>query len=140
MSRKPLHVAAIIAAAQEKSARSPLYRWMSEHYEELEPVLSQRGPDWAAMAERFADAGVLAGKGKTPDARLVAKTWTTVKRDKGAVPPRARTKPQPTVRPAPAAAKAPIARPPSPEEDDEPEPPRRGFQFSKAKPKSYKKE
>jgi hypothetical protein len=100
-------------------ARSPLYRWMHEHYAELAPVLASK-PAWTALAKTAKDAGI-----GEPSKQVVRATWQRVEKDMKAtrraspaavvspppriaasLPPRPADEPVPTPNPQPASPAA----------------------------------
>ena len=73
------------ALASRRSVQSPLYRWMMEHHDAFGAGLAQaaaagRHPDWAALADIFAESGLVDGTGKAPNAANARRTWWRVKR------------------------------------------------------------
>lgn len=69
--------------------RSPLFRWLYEHHDELAPVLNKTRPPWAATAVTFARSK----GGKVVSRQAVKMAWPMVKEAKGqtkSVPARAR--------------------------------------------------
>ncbi|WP_140886540.1 hypothetical protein [Muricoccus nepalensis] len=70
----------IARASAQGKGRSPLYRWMREHYDRLVPLLDR--PDWEAVAAEFQAAGIThGGSGATLSATTTRQTWWKVKRD-----------------------------------------------------------
>jgi hypothetical protein len=115
----------IAAAAQSGKGRSPLYRWMWNHYERLAEVLDR--PDWDAVAREFETAGIRATTGTALTGTTVRQTWWKVRRDKGA-PPRKRSVDRGTTTSAPSPTPAPPTPRPKPStwppDDGEPERPK----------------
>ena len=86
-------VGQIVEAARQptgsgsKGRHSLIYETLWGHYDELLPELAPpRMPNWAAVAERLATAGLLDGSGKPAKPPLVRNTWWKVCRDKAAGP------------------------------------------------------
>ena len=107
----------IVAAAGEGAGpkagrvRSPLYGLLWDQYETLAPALNPpRTPNWEAVAREVAAAGVPDGKGQTPKAATVQKTWSKVVDDKdrlarGLIPVKRRRRKAGDVAPLPAPGK-----------------------------------
>lgn len=64
------------------SRRSPLFRWMREHYAEMAERLADAGGprsvNWGAVAEVLGDGGLTGADGKPPSADVARKTWGKV--------------------------------------------------------------
>jgi len=59
--------------------RSPLFRWLYEHHDELAPMLNKARAPWAATAETYARSK----GGKVVTRQAVRKAWPMVKAAKG---------------------------------------------------------
>lgn len=77
-----LEIGAVIKAARDSSARSPLYIWLHDRHDMLLPELSRYGVNWQALADQFAAAGIQAGRGCVPTSKSVRQTWHRVRRDR----------------------------------------------------------
>ena len=68
--------------------RSPLHRWLVEHYAAITVALaSQSRPAWGALAKTAAEDGVLDINGNSPGYHAVRKAWKAIERAKAANPP-----------------------------------------------------
>lgn len=65
-----------VADAMRLGGRSATYLWMWDHYDELAAAAAVGRVSWVVVARRFAEAGVSAGEGCTPDALRM--TWRRV--------------------------------------------------------------
>ena len=73
----PLH--ARFVTLDETWRDAPLGRWMMEHREQFAHLLRpHRDPPWDKLAEAFAAAGFLDGRGRRPDAETTRRTWESV--------------------------------------------------------------
>jgi hypothetical protein len=62
--------------------RSPIYRWLFEHYAEIAAEFrNQARPAWTALAETAADAGVLDKGGQLCSKDAVRMAWKQLERD-----------------------------------------------------------
>ena len=57
--------------------RSPLFRWLYDNYEEIEPALRVRR-SWQALALTAKDAGITGADKKGPSRQAVRKAWERV--------------------------------------------------------------
>ena len=65
---------------------SALYEWLWTRHETLAAEFNPpRTPNWATVAEGFATAGIVDGKGQPPTPVVIRRTWLKVNRDKGVV-------------------------------------------------------
>lgn len=140
-----------VPAGRRGPLHSPLYEWLWARSDTLAAELNPpRTPNWKAIAEGFAKAGVVDGKGQAPTPVVVRKTWLKVHRAKetvtsGELPLRRKGKPSavgsqrvagqshPPL-PTPASAASAISNgmlPPGIEPPEEP--PTYTFKFAKAK-------
>jgi hypothetical protein len=63
--------------AAKLEGRSPIYRWLYEHYTEFAPVLFERRPPWTALAKTAQEAGL-----KSATRQSVRMAWMRVARDR----------------------------------------------------------
>jgi hypothetical protein len=106
MSRKPVTEDPLeqIKAAQSGTSlhgRSALYKWMWEHFDQLQG--GRRGrPDWVAATKHYAQLGLKDTSGEPLKPRNVRRVWERVLRDRlatGKSAPSASS--MPPIRPAP---------------------------------------
>ena len=65
-------------ALEEAPLRSTLGRWMARHLDEMEALLREGEPDWAAMGDVFVKAGLLDEAERRPTAGSAERTWRAV--------------------------------------------------------------
>jgi hypothetical protein len=106
----------ITRIARKASGRSPLYRWLLARHDVFLALVAETRPSWRALAEGFADLGLLSPSGRPFTAEAVRHTWWRVRRDVAA--PRSRRRRQPGSS-AGAAAYSPVVcvEPPAPASD-----------------------
>jgi hypothetical protein len=63
------------------AGRSPLYRWMRRHHDELAEKWAGLRIDWVATCERLAAVGLTDRNGKPPSSSTARQTWLRVRRD-----------------------------------------------------------
>jgi hypothetical protein len=102
----------VISAAQGGGGRSQLYRWMQKHHARLAEAFDR--PDWDAVAQELAKAGMTDAHGKSPSATTVRQTWWKVKRDKDATIPKPSRRGKAAPTPATAAVEPPPPAAPEP--------------------------
>jgi len=133
-----------VPAKRRGPRHSPLYEWLWARHDTLAVELNPpRTPNWKAVAEGFAELGVVDGKGQMPTPVVVRKTWLKVSRAKAAVasgvlPRRKGKKPAGPLQPAPsthahAASAVNNGMLPPAIEPPEEEPPKYKFEFASAK-------
>jgi hypothetical protein len=66
-------------ALEEAPLHSTLGRWMTEHREEFEALLREGRPDWGAIADQFAKAGLRDEAQHRPTAGSAERTWRVVR-------------------------------------------------------------
>ena len=134
MSRKPVAELPVeqIKAAQSgtgQHGKSELYKWMWEHFAELEG--DRRGrPDWVAATEQYSQIGLTDASGEPLKPRNVRRVWLRVLRDRLALVKSIRSA---RLTPLPAAMRPPL---PSPSFSAEPV----AFEFRTLRNKPLKKQ
>lgn len=83
----------ITRIARKASGRSPLYRWLRARHDVFLALVTETRPSWRALAEGFADLGLLSPSGRPLTAQAVRHTWWRVRRD--VATPRSRCRKQP---------------------------------------------
>jgi hypothetical protein len=66
--------------AASPRARSPLFRWLLDHYDEVSRLVRRYGRNWTAMAAGLNDLGVTRRNGAAVSADSLRKTWSEVHR------------------------------------------------------------
>src|ERR1700761_7645230 len=67
-----------------RGRRSPLFRWMYSHADDLKQVLDDVQPSWDSVAAALPDIDEIRdGSGKRPNGERVRKTWFEVRQAKG---------------------------------------------------------
>lgn len=73
----------VLAASRDQLSaagrRSPLFRWMLRHHDELAAHLAIEGANWVALAHGFGRKGLLDRTGKPPTPERARKTWLKVR-------------------------------------------------------------
>jgi hypothetical protein len=64
--------------ASSPRARSPLFRWLSDHFEEVSRLVRRYGRNWTAMAAGLNGMGVTRRNGAPVSADSLRKTWAEV--------------------------------------------------------------
>ena len=65
--------------AASSGRRSTLYHWMRENHARISEALADAGrPNWAALAETFAKAGLTDRSNQPPTAAIARQTWHKV--------------------------------------------------------------
>jgi hypothetical protein len=113
-----------------RGRRSPLFRWMYSHADDLKKMLDDVRPSWDAVAAVLpATDYVKDGSGKRPSGERVRKTWFEVRQVKGwdapKVAPAARAAtdkvPLESTSPVPPASALPAGPPSDDDPDDAPD-------------------
>lgn len=87
---------ALLRKLAEADRRSPLLRWLSEHYEALASALDGRNVKWGVFSANLSEAGVVDANGKPPSKAAVRQAWYRVRRSKrGGAAAQASPAPQP---------------------------------------------
>lgn len=66
--------------ASSPRARSPLFRWLLDHYDEVSRLVRRYGRNWTAMAAGLNELGVTRRHGAAVSADSLRKTWSEVQR------------------------------------------------------------
>src|SRR5579859_6355897 len=66
--------------AASPRARSPLFRWLMDHFDEVTRLVRRYGRNWKAMAAGLNEMGVTRRNGATVTADSLRKTWSEVDR------------------------------------------------------------
>ncbi|HTT80809.1 MAG TPA: hypothetical protein VMF86_14130 [Stellaceae bacterium] len=66
--------------AASPRARSPLFRWLSDHFDEVDRLVRRYGRNWTAMAKGLNEMGVTRRNGAPVSADSLRKTWAEVSR------------------------------------------------------------
>jgi hypothetical protein len=98
----------ILAASPR--ARSPLFRWLLDHFDEVSRLVRRYGRNWTAMAAGLNELGVTRRNGVPVSADSLRKTWREVQRIETAGRKQAGTAPR-----RPIASESPPATEPVPE-------------------------
>jgi hypothetical protein len=61
-------------------ARSPLFRWLMDHFDEVSRLVHRYGRNWTAMAAGLNELGVTRRNGAPVSADSLRKTWSEVHR------------------------------------------------------------
>src|SRR5690348_15344351 len=72
------HLESILAASPR--ARSPLFRWLMDHFDEVSRLVRRYGRNWTAMAAGLNELGVTRRGGVPVSADSLRKTWAEVQR------------------------------------------------------------
>jgi hypothetical protein len=74
---------AVLEQAFEDGAdrRPPVYRWLWAHHDEFAAMLDGRRPDWARLAEAFAQMGIANANGSPLQPRTLRVYWLRVRGD-----------------------------------------------------------
>lgn len=64
--------------ASSPRARSPLFRWLSDHFDEVTRLVRRYGKNWTAMAAGLNEMGVTRRNGVPVSADSLRKTWAEV--------------------------------------------------------------
>jgi hypothetical protein len=64
--------------AASPRARSPLFRWLSDHFDEVNRLVRRYGRNWTAMAAGLNEMGVTRRNGAPVSADSLRKTWAEV--------------------------------------------------------------
>ena len=68
------------ALALSPRARSPLFRWLIDHFDEVSRLVRRYGRNWTAMAAGLNEMGVTRRNGAPVSADSLRKTWSEVYR------------------------------------------------------------
>ena len=68
------------ALASSPRARSPLFRWLMDHFDEVSRLVRRYGRNWTAMAAGLNEMGVTRRNGAPVSADSLRKTWSEVHR------------------------------------------------------------
>src|SRR4051794_4783690 len=71
----------IAEIARSASGRSPLYRWLRVRHDAFMELVNENRPNWKALAEGFAELGLLSLEGKPLTPEAVRHTWWRVRKD-----------------------------------------------------------
>lgn len=104
---------AAVEAANIQSGRSPLYRWLRRHHDELLARLDGERFDWRAFAHGFAKLGLTDRTGKAASPEAARKTWLRVRQDVAAARARKQSKSPPPLAPGEIAPAVRLATPPA---------------------------
>jgi hypothetical protein len=66
--------------ASSPRARSPLFRWLIDHFDEVSRLVRRYGRNWTAMAAGLNELGVTRRNGAPVSADSLRKTWSEVYR------------------------------------------------------------
>lgn len=66
--------------ASSPRARSPLFRWLMDHFDEVSRLVRRYGRNWAAMAAGLNEMGITRRNGAPVSADSLRKTWSEVHR------------------------------------------------------------
>jgi hypothetical protein len=66
--------------ASSPRARSPLFRWLMDHFDEVSRLVRRYGRNWTAMAAGLNEMGVTRRNGAPVSADSLRKTWSEVYR------------------------------------------------------------
>ena len=66
--------------ASSPRARSPLFRWLMDHFDEVSRLVRRYGRNWTAMAAGLNEMGVTRRNGAPVSADSLRKTWCEVVR------------------------------------------------------------
>jgi hypothetical protein len=66
--------------ASSPRARSPLFRWLTDHFDEVSRLVRRYGRNWTAMAAGLNEMGVTRRNGAPVSADSLRKTWSEVYR------------------------------------------------------------
>ncbi len=66
--------------ASSPRARSPLFRWLTDHFDEVSRLVRRYGRNWTAMAAGLNEMGVTRRNGAPVSADSLRKTWSEVHR------------------------------------------------------------
>lgn len=66
--------------ASSPRARSPLFRWLMDHFDEVNRLVRRYGRNWTAMAVGLNEMGVTRRNGAAISADSLRKTWSEVYR------------------------------------------------------------
>jgi hypothetical protein len=80
METESNHLQRVLASLQRNEKRSPLFRWLAEHHDEILEAVSGERIDWATAAESFKQAGLTDATGKPATAKIARATWYKVRR------------------------------------------------------------
>jgi hypothetical protein len=79
MTRKQVPLSALADAAMTR--RSPLYTWMMVNHDAFNAIVKEAvRPNWAKLAEEFANNGLTDGEGKPPTDECTRQTWWRVRK------------------------------------------------------------
>jgi len=98
MTQRRRDTKAILRTVARSERRSPLFRWMVEHHDELVEASRPDGIHWASFCEQSAKRGLTDTRGLAPNPANARKTWAQARK---------------AVATARAAAKPPRPKPPS---------------------------
>ena len=80
MDSESNHLQRVLASLRRNEKRSPLFRWLAEHHDEILEAVSGERIDWATAAESFKQAGLNDATGKPATAKIARATWYKVRR------------------------------------------------------------
>ena len=103
----------VIAGGVSSPVRSPVYAWLNQNHARLAAQFSGVRVQWAVVAARLAELGIVDVNGSPPKAATVRRTWWRVRRDVAAIKRQAADKraipPPESVQAQPVAAQVPVA-------------------------------
>jgi hypothetical protein len=99
---RPVNEVAASLSGKTRRSNSELYRWMQEHYDQLQAGREGR-PDWIGATEQLSSLGMTGRNGTPLRPNNVRKVWGRVVRDRLAA-----------AKPIPAAAPVPLPKPAPP--------------------------
>ena len=103
----------VIAGGVSSPVRSPVYAWLKQNHARLATQFSGVRVQWAVVAARLAELGIVDVNGSPPKAATVRRTWWRVRRDVAAIKRQAADKrailPPESVQARPVTAQSPAA-------------------------------
>lgn len=80
MTQRKRDTKAILRTVERSELRSPLFRWMVEHHDELVEASRRDGIHWASFCAEAAKRGLTDTQGRPPTTDNARKTWERVRR------------------------------------------------------------
>lgn len=80
MTQRRRDTKAILRTVVQSERRSPLFRWMVEHHDELVEASGRDGIHWASFCAQAAKRGLTDTQGRPPTADNARKTWERARR------------------------------------------------------------
>lgn len=80
MTQRKRDTKAILRTVERSERRSPLFRWMVEHHDELVEASRRDGIHWASFCAEAAKRGLTDTRGHPPTTDNARKTWERVRR------------------------------------------------------------